>query len=234
MTNKTLDFYQVYYEKEQRQEFYDFAIPYLNIELTPYFENSVLRSLVVNSTADFVSICSWKLRRKRNAMPTIYVLKENALTLNKEIILSKDFDVAILTPRLAGHKTLFMSKHWHGQAWIESFSSLSSFLETKLKIEVPSELKYAIYENHFIAKKDIYLEYVLSCLTPVMEYMEENKSIFEVPSGYRKHKERLGDFVSIEKYEETTKLKDWPIGVFLLERLFSIWIDSRNYAVVNI
>jgi hypothetical protein len=233
MKNKTLDFHQIYYEKEQRHELYDFAIPYLNIQLTPYFENSVFRSLVVNSTADLISICSWKLKRKRNAMPTIHVLKENAL-LSKETILSKDFDVAILTPRLAGHKTLFMSQHWHGQAWVESFSSLSSFLKTILKIEVPLELKYAIYGNHFIAKRDIYLEYVLSCLTPVIEYMEENKLIFQAPSGYRKHKERLGDFVSIQKYEEATKLKDWPICVFLLERLFSIWINSRNYAIVNI
>lgn len=234
MINKTLDFYQVYYEKEQRQELYDFAIPYLNIELTPYFENSIIRSLVIDSTADFISICSWKLKRKRSSMPAIYVLKENALALNEQTILSKDFDVAILTPRLAGHKTLFMSQHWHGQAWIESFATLSSFLKTKLRIDVPLELKHAIYENHFIAKGDIYREYVLSCLMPVMEFMEENKFIFQAPSGYRKHKERIGDFVSIEQYEKITKIKDWPISVFLLERLFSIWINDKNYAVVNI
>lgn len=234
MTNKTLDFYQVYYEEEQRQELYDFAIPHFNIALTPYFENSVIQSLVVNSRADLISVCSWKLKRKRNSMPAVHVLKETALTLNRQNILSKDFDVAILTPRLVGHKTLFMSQHWHGHAWTESFLSLSSFLKRKLNMEIPIELKHAIYENHFIAKRDIYQEYVVSCLTPVMEYMEENKLIFETPSGYRKNKERLGDFISIEKYEEITKLKDWPIGVFLLERLFSMWINRRDYVVMNI
>ena len=234
MKNKTLDFYQVYYEEEHRKELYDFVIPYFNNKLTPYFENSAIQSLVVNSKADFISVASWKLRRKRNSMPAIQVLKGDASILSKKFILSKDFDIAILTPRITGHKTLFMSQHWHGQTWIESFSALSSFLKSKLKIKVPLELKYAIYENHFIAKRDIYREYVLSCLTPVMEHMKENKLIFEAPSGYRTHKERIGDFVSIEKYEEVTKLKDWPIGAFLLERLFSIWIDSRNYAVVNI
>jgi hypothetical protein len=153
--------------------------------------------------------------------------------LTKQSILLKEFDVAILTPRINGHKPLFMSAHWHGKPWINSFAVLSIFLTKKLKINVPDELTFAIYENHFIAKRNIYHEYVESCLTPVMEYMEENK-IFSAASGYCRHKEIIGDFASVSHYQKTTGLTDWPIGVFLLERLFSIWINDRKYSVQKV
>ncbi len=35
---RTLDFIQILYKDEQKEEIYDFATPYLNTVLTPYFE----------------------------------------------------------------------------------------------------------------------------------------------------------------------------------------------------
>jgi hypothetical protein len=46
MSDKTLDFYQIYYKEEQRDYLYDFAIPYFNRKVTPYFENSLIKTLV--------------------------------------------------------------------------------------------------------------------------------------------------------------------------------------------
>jgi hypothetical protein len=234
MPEKTLEFYQVYYKEEQLSHLYDFAIPYFNQEVNPFLENSVIKSLVPNSIGDLISVSSWKLKHKRNSMPSKHVLRHNASKkLSKDTILSSEFDVAILTPRIDGHKTLFMSQHWHGQAWTDSFSVLSTFLLQELNIEVPNELKFAIYENHFIAKGQIYREYVSQCLTPAIEFMQ-NEIVFKTPSGYRKQKEWLGDFETITDYERATGLEDWPIGVFLLERLFSIWINNKNYSVINL
>lgn len=231
MHGKTLDFYQIYYKEEQRNQLYDFAIPYFNREISPYFENSIIKSIVPSSTADFISISSWKLKQKRGSMPSIHVLGTSKLS--KERILSCEFDVAILTPRIPGHKTLLMSRHWHGKAWADSFSELSAFLERDLSMEVPNELKFAIYENHFIAKGQIYRDYVFFCLIPVLEFMTKTHA-FNRESGYRNHKERLGDFESILDYERSTGLVDWPIGVFLLERLFSIWINDKQLKVINL
>jgi hypothetical protein len=107
--------------------------PYLNKYLKladpheiNYSNLSFFRSPKVNDLKQINSTSS-----KRN-----YVLKHNASKLSKDTILSSEFDVAILTPRIEGHKTLFMSQHWHGQAWTDSFSVLSTFLWQELNIDV--------------------------------------------------------------------------------------------------
>lgn len=233
MERSLLDFYQIYYRDEQHERLYDFAIPFRNEHPTPFLENDVIRSLVPSSTANFIGVCSWQLKRKRNLMPSKHVLKANATRLDKQHILARDFDIAVLTPRLPDHKTFFMSAHWHGRVWSEAFSCLSEFLKTELQIGVPNELNYAIYENHFIAKGPLYVEYVQSCLNPVVKFMQQ-QPIFYKPSGYKKIKENHAEFDQIKYYQQATGLSDWIIGVFLLEHLFSIWINSKNLRVINL
>jgi len=124
-----------------------------------------------------------------------------------------------------------MGAHWFGNVWDEALLVLSRFLRKELRINMPEELRYAIYENHFIARGPLYREYVHSCLDPVMKFMQQ-EPIFSQPSGYRKHKERMAEFNQINHYQEATGVNDWIIGVFLLEHLFSTWINDKNLNVV--
>lgn len=235
MTEKTLDFYQIYYKDSQSKEIYDFAKPYFNESFTPYFENSVITSLVPKSKADLISVVSWKLRHKRSLIQSESVLRlTGSFELTKKKILETEFDVANLTPRISEHKMLFMAQNWHGQVWIDSFALLSSFLRSELGISVPEELNYPIYGNHFIARGEIYRNYVSSCLIPTIQFMESEGEIFTKDSGYRILKERTGDLKAIIDYEKAAGRKDWMIGVFLLERLFSIWINERGLNVINL
>jgi hypothetical protein len=232
MPSLSLDFFQIYYKKEQLSQLYPFARPYLNRTLTPYFENSVISTLVPGSNADLISIASWKLRQKRNQMPSMKILTASkSLDLTIKSIRSKKFDVAILTPRDPNHKTLFMASHWHGEVWSDTFLELSSFLRNNLNCQIPRELKFAIYGNHFIAKRHIYMDYIQSCLNPTIKFMDNNDTYFMRPAGYRRSKENLSDFASISEYESTSGRTDWPICTFLLERLFSIWINNKNLHV---
>lgn len=119
MVEKQLDFFQIYYQEDHLTKLYSFARPVYNQTLTPYFENSVISTLVAPSNADLIAVTSRRLKQKRNAFPSKTVLKAaGSFDLTRERILSKAFDVAILTPRLPEHKMLFMARHWHGQAWI--------------------------------------------------------------------------------------------------------------------
>jgi hypothetical protein len=210
-----LKFYQIYFKEDQLSELYPFATPYLNNNLTDYFENSVIADLVPKTDADFISVCSWRLKQKRG----------HGIRLNKELTveaLNDDYDIAILTPRSPTHKPLYMASVWHGKAWLEAIKDLKRF------IRIPQEVKHSIYENHFVARSDIYKDYVLTCLLPVMDYMS-TRPVYFAPSGYAKKKSPQ----EVEEYRRKTGHIDWPIAPFVLERLFSIWIDSQKFKVIN-
>jgi len=210
--DSTIDFFQIYYRDEQIKELYDFAIPYKNLTLTPYFENSVICELVPKSKADKISICSWRLREKRG----------QSFRSNKPLNLEGEYDIAILTPRSPSHKPLTMARQWHGMAWEKGLQELKKF------IKIPTELNYAIYENHFVARKDIYQSYVNECLLPCIDFMSA-RSVFFDDSGYARNKPEK----EVQQYKNLTGRNDWPICVFLLERLFSIWIHNKNFKIVN-
>lgn len=208
-------FYQIYFKEEQKTELYDFAIPHFNETVTDYFENSVIADLVPKAESKRISVCSWRLKQKRG----------HGIRLNKELTreaLIDDYDVAILTPRSPSHKPLYMASLWHGKAWVDSIKELKKF------IKIPAEVKYSIYENHFVASSDVYKDYVKVCLLPVMDFMS-TRPVFFAPSGYAKKK----SIQEVEEYKKKTGKNDWPIAPFVLERLFSIWVNSMNLKIVN-
>lgn len=230
----TLDFYQILYKEEQRKELYPFAKPYFSIGITPYFENAIIAGLVPMSQADYISVCSWRLRKKRNdGYATVLLGFEEGTnetkTLTEERILNAPpFDVAILTPHSPAHKPLGMAPNWHGSAWVNAFDAFKPFLSRFGK--VPDELKYSIYENHFIARKEIYHEYVSTCLLPAVEFIGRDP-VYYVDSSYIQKKR---DQEEIKRVQSLLGAKDWPIMPFLLERLFGIFINSKSLKVINL
>lgn len=210
-----LDFYQIYYKDEQLSELYNFATPYFNKDLTLYFENSAICELVPKSTSERICVASWRLQQKRGNL--IRAKKE----INRDDLID-DYDVAILTPRSPTHQPLYMAYRWHGIPFLKAIKELKSF------IKVPDELKYGIYENHFIARSDIYKDYVSNCLLPCIDFMS-SRPLFFVDAGYARKKPE-GE---VKAYKNLTGRNDWPLAPFVLERLFSIYIHYKNLKVVN-
>ena len=227
--DKTLDFYQIYFSDEQKEKLYPFAIPYKNETLTDYFENSVIAELVPKSNADLISVCSWRLAQKRGDSSTPIVLKGD-LTLTEEKILSNDYDIAVLTPRSPRHQPLYMASQWHGKAWDDAFDDFKNGFLSSIGIKLRGELTKAIYENHFIARREIYHEYCRT-LSMAIEFMQSRKSIYLVDSGYVRKKK---DPKEIKAYQEKSGRQDWPISVFILERLFSIWIEGKGFKIIDL
>lgn len=233
---RSLDFWQIIYKEEQRSSCYPFAKVYFNDVVTDYFENDVICKIVPHSNADLISVCSWRLKQKRGDSSTPIVLN-NKLELHEEEIKTTDFDVAILTPRRPGFRYLYMAANWHGASWTNAFGVfLSEFLNPR-GINVPYyqkledvDCKYAIHENHFIADAEIYDTYVRTVLQPAIEFMAE-KEVFKIDSGYV-HKKR--DPQEVQAYQKASGRQDWPIAPFILERLFSIWINNKPFKVINL
>ena len=224
----TLDFIQILYDESQREELYPFAKPYFNVGLTPYFENQIIAGIVPTLEADYISVCSWRLRKKRGgAMHYLGGFGKDEFTYEK-IESDMPFDVAILTPHSPAHKPLAMAVNWHGKAWVDAYDAFKPFLRKFGK--VPDELTNSIYENHFIARKEIYHEYISTYLLPAIRFIGDNP-VFYLDSLYVPKKK---DTVEIQRVQKLLKANDWPILPFILERLFSFFIQDKGYKVIKL
>jgi hypothetical protein len=209
---RTLNFYQVTYKHEHYTELYDFALPWYNNNLNEFFENWVISSLVPTLESELIGICSWRLKAKRQ--DSIRTKGE----LTEEVLRTLDYDVAILTPRSNNHRPLEAAKTWHYPHWTPAIERLRDL------IKIPQEVTHTIYENHFVADLDLYQDYVSRYLRPAIAFMKENPDVFRAPSGYAKYKTEAERLIIKEKLG----LDDWPIGVFVLERLFSIYLQNEK------
>lgn len=227
-----VDFYQIYFKESQIESLFPFAKPYFNEKLTVFFENSVISQLVPTSGAQKIGVCSYALRNKlNNGIP----MRGQELGKSKDEILSDaleaDFDVLALTRRqnpIKGPESHFMlakMDNWHPGSR-ETFNLILKAIGLDT-FENRREPKDPIYQNHFVARAEIYKEYVSKALIPAMEVMgtpEVSKRCYEdsqyyklkTDPGYPKLiKDQLGmDYV--------------PLHTFLLERLFSCWINGKN------
>lgn len=217
---KSVDFYQVYYSDEQKEKLYDFAIPYFNIHLSDYFENSIIAELVPQSGADRVAVTSWRLSKKRIDR-SMQLKGKTDLTI--EMLTENEYDIACLTPTSNSHQAISMASKWHGPAWDNAIKELKKF------IHVPDEIKKPIYENHFVANADIYRDYVRNCLNPCIDFIH-TRGVFFADSGYI-HRKSVAEQ---QRYKDLTGRKDYPIAPFILERLFSIWIDDKGFKIINL
>ena len=231
-----LKFYQIYFLSEQLKQLYDFATPYRNECLTDFFENEVIAREVPRCDSDYIGIASWRLREKRQSgfCPIILKFKNGVDDLTEEKILKQDADIINLRPFLPTHQMLANAAAWHGGekhnfAWDNAIADLRKF------IHIPKEVKTPIYENHFIARKEIYHEYISRALHPVMEYMR-GRDCYYADSGYaeKKARDKQNGVEAVERYRKQTGRKDWPIAPFILERLFSIFINNKDYKIINV
>jgi hypothetical protein len=221
----SLDFIQIIYNEEHKKELYPFSVAYASVGLTTFFENSIIAGVVPLLQSDFIGVTSWRLRFKRGQGYAPIIIKD--LDLTEEKIISQDADVCILTPSRQSHQPLFMAAQWHGQAWVDAFHVFKGFL-SDIGITVPNELTNTIYENHFVARKEIYHSYVKDVLIPACHFMD-SQPIFMAPSGYI-HKKR--DPKEIKRVQDMLRMPDWPIAPFILERLFSIYIEGKGLKIV--
>ena len=216
----TLDFFQIYYSDEQLTELYPFAHPVKTEGYNPYFENAVIADVVPKSEADLISVCSWRLRRKRN--DTKMQLR-GAIQLTEERILGEDYDVAVLTPR--SHKDIRQKMIlWHGKdAMVTALNEFDKFFR------IPDEVRNTIYENHFIATKKIYHAYVTDCLLPAIDFIAGRECFF-ADAGYTKRKKAS----DLQRFRDLSGRQDWPIVPFVLERLFCSWINDMDLKVIRL
>lgn len=215
-----VDFYQVIYRQEQQKDCYPFARVHFNNQLTHFFENSIIAKLVLESKADKISVCSWKLREKMRWN----VCRPRPLT---EEVLKLDYDVLSFTCNTKYHQMLAAADKWHA-----GFRALLAIILQTMGEAMPSEVKNPVYQNHFAAAADIYKEYVTTWLVPAMEIMDNHQEINQLcwaDSGYSQLAKR--DAATPEYLQQQIGVPYYPLFPFLLERLFSIFCHNKRIKV---
>lgn len=221
MKSMEVKLYQIYWKDEQKSKMFDFATPYKNETLTPYFENSVIKEIVEGIGADVdenskIAICSWKLRDK------IAVNVPPYRDLSAELLQS-EYDVLSFSKNSGVHNMIQAAEVWH-----PGFRTILNLLWAKLGRSAVREVKNPIYQNHFAATLSIYRRYVSEVLSPSIELMESDEEIKNLvwkDSQYYKlrdnkeFRDRVKEFIGTDYC---------PLHAFVCERLFPLWLNDQN------
>lgn len=213
-----IEFHQIIYDERQRSKLYDFAIPYFNEDLTIFFECSVIAKLVTESKADKIGVFSWKLKEKVSNR----VGMRGPVTLEA---LSGDYEVLSLTRNSSRHCMLAAANAWHAD-----FIPTITLLWEKLGYKIPREAKSPIYQNAFLGKREVYLDYVNNFLIPAMELTDTNEEVRNKmiqPSGYG----RLNRHADLKRVKQKLGMDDYPLSCFILERCPALYFQMKGYKI---
>lgn len=211
---------QIYFEDWQKNTCYPFADLHYNEGLTIFFENSVIKDVVLATKSEKIAVCSWQLREKLKW----YIGTPRELTLE---VLASDYDVLTMTRNTKYHKMLSAAALWH-PGFLKTFDKMLS----TIGVTRPHEVRMPIYQNHFSARTEIYQDYVKEYLSPAMAAIMSDKELYElatVDSGYSKLKR--DNIVTAEYLMKKIGMPYFPLAPFLLERLFSIYIHNKRINV---
>lgn len=212
---------QIYYKDEQLKELYPCAIPYKNEGLTIFFENEIISRLAMESKADKIAVCSWKLRMKQR-----YNFPPKSREITQELLESQ-YDVLSFTKNSRHHTMLAAAEQWH-----PGFRTTLTKIVEGIGKNMPLEVKKPVYQNHFSAKSEIYHDYLTEYLNPAMQLIKNDPEIYQLAiqdSNYSQLMKK--DAVSPEYLQEKIGMPYYPLCPFLLERLFSIFLDKKNINV---
>lgn len=217
---------QIYYADYQKEFLLPIAKPYYNPNLTIFFENSVIKELVMQTTATKVGVISWKLYQKLR-----WNLGKPRFTheITEEVI-NSEYDVLPFTRNSEQHKTLEALEMWHPG----SVSLLTKIVEGIGK-KMPSQVWPSIYQNAFMAKTEIYQDYVTDYLSPAMDLIQNDAEIYRLAtadSNYTNLTKK--DCASAEELQAKIGMPYYPFIPFILERLFSIYIHNKKINVTFI
>jgi hypothetical protein len=206
--------YQNYYAEKQKDEIYSFATPHLNEGLTIFFEGDVIKKLVPACETDKVAVCSWKLARKMRI--------QGGLTAE---MLDRDFHVMSFTKNGREHRMLGMANTWHPE-----FIPALKMLFEKMGLGTPKETKNPIYQNHYMAKTEIYRRYVSEFLSPAMELIKTDEQLNEIMMRQSNYSTMSRD-ADNKSVKSKLGLDYYPLCPFVLERCPSLWFDMHRIPV---
>jgi hypothetical protein len=210
---------QIYYEESQKAHCFPFADLHFNDRLTVFFENSIIRDVVMASDSEKIAICSWKLKQKLKW----YIGKHRELT---QEVLDSDYEVLSMTRNSKHHGMLYSADKYH-KGFTDGMRKICHHVGLKL----PGEVKIPIYQNHFSAKIEIYRDYVQNFLSPAMDYMTNDSEMKEIAISDSNYSALTRGGANADQLMDKIGLPYYPLAPFILERFFSVYVHNKKIPV---
>ena len=207
-----LKIYSIVYNNEQIVEYEKYDNSNIKtIEQRSYlFEYNPIIDIIQNNNFkkdDLIGIFSWKFPYKT----LIFKKKLEWLIEN-----NKDFDVYGLCKPIEKGRFLQWTEKQH-KGFLPLFQNICKDL--KLECKEPSKI---IYSNFFVAKYEIYRDFVNNIICPAIILLETKyKEEAWKDSNYKSGVESI-------KLKEISGLSYYPMHVFILERLISLFLENNK------
>ena len=222
-----LNIWQIHFDQQTKRNCYPEWNHYDNSEkLTEHFENSVIVDLYNKGEidkADYFGVFSHDCKKD-------LVFKEDGLVfdpqnLEKVVVASPEVDFFSFQKRRQQKNIVLQAENYH-PGFVDMINTILK--ETGFLDKLPKFLNHIVLFNYFVAKKDIYKQYVEELLIPAMKVLEE------MPAAYNDARYKRVDEVTQERFIKAFGRPYWVYHPFLLERLPSIFLQKYKLNVKQI
>ena len=206
-------------------------------KLTEYFENSVIVDLISKGDhvgSDYFGVFSHDVAGHIHFAEMLdgRKLRFSPDALRDIVMAYPGVDVFSFQKRRKNQNIVLQAENYHPGfvGYMTDILRNTGFMDS-----VPSQLDHIILFNHFVAKSDIYEQYVKELLMPAMDVMKYMAGLWE-DSGYIKHHVH-GKIMPDnwqDHFQKSFGVPYYPYHAFLCERLPSIFCQKHKLNVKQI
>jgi len=217
--------FQIYYDNKQKQKLTKGFIPYLNQNKSIYVENqciSDIRHSDLIEDTDYIGTFSHSMNKK--------VFKITFGGLCHSITSKPDGDIFSPSPRNWRWEPMHNPHPPYIPNQLNMKDLAIPFLNDmadlniikKSSIDLWTKPYTIIFCNFWVAKQEVFIDYVDNFLSKVFELIEsydKDNWIFNACNRYPKPP---------KAWQDSTGFSRYPIIIFILERLINIYLQDRN------
>lgn len=228
---------QTLYQEYHKKHLIPGAEPFFNKNASVLLESAVMLDFFEKKLikdCDWFGLVSWKYEQKISGTNLRGILhhRENLLNIKNFEQVLKDNDVIAPSPsNYSNHfPEAIKSPHellkLHSQVEAPLLLILKRMKEKGVISHIPEEIfekNTYIYSNYWIAKREIYIDYLKNFLIPALKTTQQDKEINRMcsESGHYPH-------YLPEEFEKQTGFTYYPLVPFIFERLINVYIHYKN------
>lgn len=222
-----VNIWQIYFDKESRSNcFKDWNLYNNEDKLTEFFENSVIVDLINKGEhlkGNYFGVFSHDIKKD-------LVFKEGNKVFNpsnlKDVVHeNSNIDVFAFQKKRSNPNIIFQAEQYHS-GFIKIVETILK--ETNYLPSIPKKLPQIVLFNYFIARSNIYEQYVKELLIPAMEVLKT------IPESYNNAKYKRVDQKTAQRFTQAFGKPYYTYHAFICERLMSLFLYKNDYSFKQI